>query len=119
MAMTAPPRPGAAPWRRPDLGADQRPERDHHGIGQISVMLPRGLRRDQPAQLMHADAEMPFMLPAPRRIEALLVILLRQDATEFPSQSVPPRPWLEETTVKPRRPARRSGARDTATAAAR
>jgi hypothetical protein len=70
MAITAPPRPGAGPCRCGDLGADQRPERDDHGIGEVGVVPPRRVGRDQAAQLMHADAEMPFVLPAARGVEA-------------------------------------------------
>ena len=46
----------------------------NHRLSQFGILLP-GLRPvDQAAQMVNADAEMPFLAPAPRQIELRFII---------------------------------------------
>ena len=96
----------AAPRRRTVTGREfvrhDREQGSDTGIGQIGILQPGLIRIDQPAQVMHADAEMPFMRPGPGRIQRLFVTAPRrpQRRAENPgeqrSQPIRPRPGRKE-----------------------
>ena len=65
-------------------------------------MAPGGLWRDQATQLVHADPEMPLMLPASDGIETLLIILPFESAAQLRLQRLPPRPRGEEPAIEDR-----------------
>ena len=85
-----------------DLVTDHRPERAKHGMGQIGVLCHRGIFVDQPAKLMNADPEMPFLLPTPRLIKLALKSRTRQNRRKFGLKRLCARPRRKETPIQHR-----------------
>ncbi len=83
MPSTTAPRPGGGPCFGANSATTTGQSAAKHRLGQIGILRAAVCGVDQPAQMMHADAEMPFLRPAPRRIQLRLVI---RDAV----QHVPP-----------------------------
>ena len=82
------------------FGNHHRPDRRHRRPGQIGI-LPRCPKSvDQPAQMMHADAEMPFLDRPAQGIELALIIRhrrhRRRQRRRHPVRS---RPWRKETAA--------------------
>ena len=72
-------------------------QRRQHRLRQISILHPRLFCVDQPAQMMHANAKVPFLLPHPCHIQ-LLFIALRgvQARVQVVGQRRNPRPIGKE-----------------------
>ena len=71
-------------------------------MGQIGVLAHRFVFADQPAQLMHPDAEMPFLLPAPRAIKLLFKAAPIKAVQQLLRQCAKARPWRKEPPVQHR-----------------
>ena len=92
--------------RRPvadrEVARDHARQRANRGVGDVGVLHRRLVRADQPAQVMDADAELPFVRPAARGVQRDLVApgRLRQGrlqlCVERLAQPRGPRPGCEE-----------------------
>ena len=73
-AQTNRPPPRSWPVTGGKIRQNHRPQRADHRLGKIGVLPARLKAINQPAQMMHADAEMPFLCPAPCGIQLAFVI---------------------------------------------
>ena len=97
---------GAAPGRRAVPGREVPPDHPRQGadrgIGDIGVLHRRLVRADEAAQVVDADAELPFVRPAARGVQRDLVSArrLRQDRAKLvrqrSAQTLRARPRREE-----------------------